>query len=110
MSMLVLSLFFIGAALGMRFKVLILTPAIGLTIMAILARGMIHGDSASTVAITAFLAAGCLQIGYLGGAATRHTLTLRRAGRLTSLLSGSSSVAAPGHSTTGPAASTQYRG
>jgi hypothetical protein len=112
MSMLMLLAVLAGAVLGMRFKVLILVPAIGLMIVAVLVGGIVRGDGVSIVTITAFLAASCTQIGYLGGTVTRHTMTLLRAGRLRaiSLRSGPGPVTAPGHSTGGAAASTQYRG
>jgi hypothetical protein len=63
----------VGAVLGMRFRVLVLIPAIGLTVPAIVAAGIIRGDSVASFAVTAMLAATCLQIGHLAGAATRCT-------------------------------------
>ena len=111
MSMLILLALLVGAVLAMRYKVLALIPAIGLTITAIFVGGVVRGDSLSIISITAFLVASCMQVGYLGGAVIRHTMT-PRAGRLreTSLESRSGSVTAPSHSIGGAAASTQYRG
>ena len=65
MVLLILSMLCIGAALGVRFKVLILIPAIGLAFMAIVAGGVARGDSALAILIAAVLASSGLQIGYL---------------------------------------------
>lgn len=82
MIALVLATLLIGAVLGMKFKVLILIPAIGLALAAILIGGVARGDSASTIVITAELAAVCLQIGYLGGIIAFYGSGRARAGRL----------------------------
>jgi len=79
--MLLLLAILVGAVLGMRFKVLVLIAAIGLTVPAILAAGIIRGDSVASFAVTAILAGTCLQIGYLAGAVTRYTTAAARAGR-----------------------------
>ena len=72
MAMLVLSMFFFGAILGMRFKVLVLIPAIGLAFIAALAEGLARGDRASAILTAAVVASSSLQIGYLGGILTRY--------------------------------------
>ena len=72
MVMLVLSMFCFGAVLGMRFKVLVLIPAIGLAFIATLAGGLVRGDKASVVLIAVVVASSSLQIGYLGGILTRY--------------------------------------
>jgi hypothetical protein len=82
MSMLILLVFLLGAVLGMRFKVLILIPAIASVMIAILAGGVARGDSVSAILIAVVLASICLQIGYLSGIATRYGIALARAGRL----------------------------
>jgi hypothetical protein len=69
MSMFVVLVFLTGALLGMRFKVLVLIPAIGLAVIAVLWIGILRGDNASIVFIWAMLAGSCLQIGYLCGIA-----------------------------------------
>ena len=69
-----------GAVLGMRFKVLILAPAIGVTIIAVFAAGMARGEDLPAILLAGLLALICLQIGYLGGVLTRYTMTLARAG------------------------------
>jgi hypothetical protein len=72
MVVLILSTLCIGAALGVRFKVLILIPSIGLAFIAILAGGVARGDSASAILIAAVLASSFLQIGYLCSIIARH--------------------------------------
>jgi hypothetical protein len=79
--MLMLLALLVGAVLGMRFKVFVLIPAIGLTVPIILAVGMIRGESVASFAVTAILAGACLQIGYLAGAVTRYTIAAAGAGR-----------------------------
>jgi len=82
MSMLILLVFLLGAVLGMRFKVLILIPAIAFALIAILVGGVARGDSVSAILVAVVLASICLQIGYLSGIATRYSIALARAGRL----------------------------
>jgi hypothetical protein len=72
---LILAMFFIGAALGMRYNVLILIPALGLLVVATLAAA--SGGDVSACFITAALAFAALQIGYLGGAVMRSYVGLR---------------------------------
>lgn len=81
MSAPILLAFLIGAALGMRLKVFILFPAIGLAWIVILAAGIARSDSISAILIAAVLASTCLQIGYLCGTATRYSIALARIGR-----------------------------
>ncbi len=65
MSMLIPLVLLIGAVLGMRFKVLILILAIGFALIAILAGGIVRGDSVSATLMAAGLAWICLQVGYI---------------------------------------------
>jgi len=81
MTMLILSMLLIGATLGMRFKVLVLIPAIGLASIAIFAGGIARGDGASVVLIAAVVASGGLQVGYLCGILARYRLAAARRGR-----------------------------
>ena len=67
-----------GAVLGMRFKVLILAPAIGVTIIAVFAAGMARGVDLPAILLAGLLALICLQTGYLGGVLTRYTMTPAR--------------------------------
>lgn len=85
MVIVILSTFCLGAALGMRFKVLILIPAIGLAFIATLAEGIARGDSAFTIVIAAVVASSCLQIGYLGSILTRYGRRTMAAPRKTAL-------------------------
>ena len=82
--MLILSLISLlaGALLGMRFKVLILVPAICLALLAILAVGISSSVSFSFIALAMVLAAACLQLGYLIGIAARYAMAGARAGRI----------------------------
>jgi hypothetical protein len=63
--------FLIGAALSLRFKVLILPPAIGLTVVGTAGVGIAHGDRIRTVILTIALLAVAMQIGYLFGLVAR---------------------------------------
>jgi hypothetical protein len=64
--------FVVGATLGVRFKVLILFPAIGLAAVATVVVGIAHGDSVGAVMLTTALVATAVQIGYLFGVVTRE--------------------------------------
>jgi uncharacterized protein YqgC (DUF456 family) len=79
--MLLLLALLTGAVLGMRFKVFVLIPAIGLIVPAIVAAEMIRDKSVASLAVTAVLAGTFLQIGYLVGAVTRYITAAARAGR-----------------------------
>jgi len=61
----------IGATLSVRFKFLILLPAIGLATVGTAAVGIAHGDSVGTVMLTIAFTAVALQVGYLFGLVTR---------------------------------------
>jgi hypothetical protein len=80
--MLILLVFLLGAVLGMRFKVLILIPAIAFALIAILVGGVARADSVSAILIAIVLTSIGLQIGYLSGIATRYSIALARAERL----------------------------
>jgi hypothetical protein len=68
-----------GAALGLRFKVLVLVPAIGIAAVLVPAICAAHGVGGWLVAWQTVLAALCLQIGYFGGlGATRFAAGTRR--------------------------------
>jgi hypothetical protein len=77
----ILSLF-VGVALAQRFKVLVLVPAIMITLLFAFVSGLAHADaswSAAAIAVTIIVG---LQIGYLLGIAVRHLFLLARAHRL----------------------------
>jgi hypothetical protein len=67
----------LGAVLGLRFRVLVLLPAIG----CILVATPFLGSDLARGALAALLAVVGLQMGYLGGIATRHIMVLTRASR-----------------------------
>jgi hypothetical protein len=66
--------FLIGATLSVRFKVLILFPAIGLAVVSTAAVGIAHGDPFGAVILTIASVAAALQIGYLFGLVTRAVI------------------------------------
>ena len=68
---LVISSLFVGAVLALRFKIMILLPAIIVTAVLVIARGVFHGDNLWWAILMAALAAICLQIGYLVAAYIR---------------------------------------
>ena len=63
--------FLIGATLSLRFKFLILLPAIGLAVIGTGSVGIARGDSTGAVMLTIALTAAAIQIGYLSGLVTR---------------------------------------
>src|SRR5438046_1704920 len=62
-----------GAVLGLRYKVLVLLPAMSLGIMLILVIGMARGDGECMILARVAVAVSALQIGYLAGTVTRST-------------------------------------
>ena len=78
MSVLLPVAFLIGAALGLRFKVLILVPATGIALIGILASGLIGGTRVIDIMIVAALVAACLQFGYISGNFVRYAPWLSR--------------------------------
>jgi hypothetical protein len=72
MTLTIFGFFFVmGAALGLRFKVLILLPAIGLAAVGIAGVGIAHGDGVGTVMLTVAIVATALQMGYFFGLVMR---------------------------------------
>ena len=59
--------FLVGAVLGLRFRVLILVPAIGLVAAGVTANGIVIGDSLWRLALVMVVAATAIQLGYVGG-------------------------------------------
>jgi hypothetical protein len=68
--------FLCGAALGMRFKVLVLVPAI--FVGGILAAGSTVGQTLGTTFLAMVAVATALQVGYLFGSVVRHALAASR--------------------------------
>jgi hypothetical protein len=75
MALTTIGIFFsIGAALSVRFKFLILFPAIGLAVAGTAVVGIQHGDHVGAVILTIALVAAPFQIGYLFGLVTRAVI------------------------------------
>jgi hypothetical protein len=66
--------FLIGATLSLRFKFLILLPAIGLAVVGTAAVGIANGDRVGAVMLTIALTAAALQVGYVFGLITRAVI------------------------------------
>lgn len=78
MPMLILFVFLTGALLGMRFKVLILIPAVGIAVIAVLWVGVLRGDGAIAILLATALAWAGLEFGYICGSAARYGIALAR--------------------------------
>jgi hypothetical protein len=59
--------FLVGAVLGLRFKVLILVPAIGFATVVVTANGIVIGESLWRLASVVVVAAMAIQLGYVSG-------------------------------------------
>ena len=70
--------FLVGAVLGLRFKVLILIPAIGLSVLVVTANGIVIGESLWRLALVWVIPATSIQLGYIGGTVVQ--LLFRSAG------------------------------
>jgi ABC-type proline/glycine betaine transport system permease subunit len=77
MAMLVLLSFLSGTVLGMRFKVLVLLPAIACALPIALAVGN-RQPGIGSVALVSAATVACLQIGYSAGIAIRRSLAAAR--------------------------------
>jgi hypothetical protein len=67
----------IGAALGLRFKVFILVPVIGLALAMVAVNGA--GDGTWQLVVTMVVVATFLQLGYLGGSILQSAVCAGRA-------------------------------
>jgi hypothetical protein len=56
-----------GAALGLRFKVMILVPALALTALFAVTVGVSRGDQFWFIAVATILLGTAIQVGYLAG-------------------------------------------
>jgi hypothetical protein len=74
MTMLAMTAMLIGAMLGLRFKVLILVPAIVIGSAATLGIGMAHSNSLWSILLAMALAITALQMGYFGGTIIRFII------------------------------------
>lgn len=77
MTILAMVAILVGAVLGLRFKVLILLPAIAVALTAILAAGLASADGLPRMALAAVLTISGLEVGYLFGVTARY-LTVGR--------------------------------
>jgi hypothetical protein len=76
--MLILTIFVIGLMLGLRFKVFILVPAIGLTFAVVVVNANAE-DGVWRLVGTMVLAAIFLQLGYVGASALQFVIDASRA-------------------------------
>jgi hypothetical protein len=74
--MLILLIFsvFLGAVLGVRFRVFVLIPAIAGCLFAVMVFGIGLGASPCTLALATIVAATALELSYLGGCATHFII------------------------------------
>jgi hypothetical protein len=59
---------FVGAVLGLRFKVLILVPAMSFALVLVAVSGALRGENIWVVTVRMVLVVTSVQLGYLGGA------------------------------------------
>jgi hypothetical protein len=74
--------FLIGAFLGMRFKVVILIPAIAFVLMAAVLIGIARSEHFIAVSLQVAIAVGCLEIGYFCSVVMWLGIALVRSRRL----------------------------
>lgn len=70
----------IGSALGLRFRVFVLLPAILITMAVITVGGIAQGAGIGTISVMNVIGATCLQFGYLGGVLLWSRTSSRRLG------------------------------
>ena len=68
-----------GAALGLRFKVMILVPALTLTMLFAAIVGVTRGDQFWSIAVAMILLGTAIQVGYLAGILIRAKIASVRA-------------------------------
>jgi hypothetical protein len=78
--MVALSMLGIGSALGLRFRVFVLLPAILLGLFVCTAYGLAQGTTIWSIALTNVVGATCLQFGYLAGALAKSVILAGRIG------------------------------
>jgi hypothetical protein len=71
----------VGMVFGQRFKIMILAPAISLTLLLAIGASIARAEVPWMVGLTTAVAIACLQIGYLLGIAIRHLIVAARASR-----------------------------
>jgi hypothetical protein len=70
-----------GAALGLRFKVMILVPAVTLTMLFAAIVGVTRGNQFWSIAVAMILLGTAIQVGYLAGTLIRAKIASVRAQR-----------------------------
>lgn len=83
----------VGAALGQRFKVMVLMPATAIVLVLAAVAGITQGQTAWSIVLMAAAAATSMQMGYLIGIGTRHVLAAVRSSRSSPLTSPTASSA-----------------
>jgi hypothetical protein len=73
--------FLAGAALGLRFKLMILIPGLTLTMLFASMVGVKHGDQFWSIAVAMILLGTAIQVGYLAGILIRAKIASVRAQR-----------------------------
>lgn len=68
----------IGVALGLRFRVFVLLPAILVTMAIITAGALTQGTSLGTISVMNVIGAACIQLGYIGSAVLRSRTSAGR--------------------------------
>ena len=82
MALEIVTIFVVGAALGLRFKVMILVPALVSTALFGTIVGLTRGDQFWSIAIIVILLGMAIQVGYLAGILLRATIVSVRAQRV----------------------------
>jgi hypothetical protein len=77
-EMVALTTLCIGSALGLRFKIFVLLPAILLGLLVGTAYGIAHGETTWSITLTNVVGATCLQLGYLSGALLKFLVFAER--------------------------------
>jgi hypothetical protein len=83
MALEIVTIFLAGAALGLRFKVMILVPALILIALFTAIVGLSSGDQFWSIAAAMILLGTAIQVGYLAGILFRAKITSVRERRTT---------------------------
>jgi len=84
----------LGTVLALRFRVMILVPAIAIAFVAVLALGFVQHDSWLRIGLAIVLVTTCLEVGFLLGVGLSCFLLVTRISRLNPPLRGTSQPAA----------------
>ena len=79
--LLAIFMFLVGMALGQRFTVFVLAPAIPVTVVIAVGIGIARGQTPGMITLVTVAAVACLQIGYLLGLGVRQLTAAGRASR-----------------------------